>query len=354
MHDRTLNQILRAALALSIASPAATFVSACSEGEGPDGSGTSDLSAASTGGGDAAPEGARACAEAALPEPSPYCTKYRQLPCGYTEDMVPATGDGCRALCADATDPTDVPANFCEVYADERGTRYLGCYSCRGRKPDGLVEADPARGTALGAFFADVSHLEAASVEAFLTLGAELEAHGAPHALVERSTRAAGDEVRHAKITAALARRFGALQGNWSEAPRVRQREERSLADLAVENVVEGCVAETFGALVGLYQAEYAKNERIRAAMTAIAEDETRHAALAWSVFSWTHERLDEPARLRVRRAMTDAVAKLAAEARLAPDPLLVEHAGVPDAEAATRLVEALTLLLFQPESASA
>lgn len=52
-------------------------------------------------------------------------------------------------------------------------------------------------------------------------------------------------------ITRRLAARYGAT----APRPRVERAPVRSLEDIAVENAVEGCVRETFGALVGAWQA---------------------------------------------------------------------------------------------------
>ncbi|MCY1008004.1 hypothetical protein OV079_21085 [Nannocystis pusilla] len=73
----------------------------------------------------------------------------------------------------------------------------------------------------------------------------------------------------------------------------------RSLEALARENAVEGCVRETFGALVARYQASVAADEPLRRLFAAIAEDELDHAALAWDVATWLNGQLDEAARAR-------------------------------------------------------
>ena len=52
----------------------------------------------------------------------------------------------------------------------------------------------------------------------------------------------------------------------------------RELEAIAIENAVEGCVRESFGALLATWQAKTAGDARVRAAMKRIARDETRHA----------------------------------------------------------------------------
>src|SRR5439155_17831135 len=106
----------------------------------------------------------------------------------------------------------------------------------------------------------------------------------------------------------ALARRFGGAYAP----PTVHAREARSLEGIAVDNAVEGCVRETYGALVATYQAENAKDAAVRAAMKRIAREEIRHAALSWQLDGWLAGRLDRAARERVARAKLGARAELA------------------------------------------
>lgn len=97
---------------------------------------------------------------------------------------------------------------------------------------------------------------------------------------------------------------------------RVRRRSlpVRALDAVALENAVEGCVRETWGALVAEYQSVQARDGDVREAMRAIARDEARHAALAWRVHAWALSKMDETARTDCERAMRDAVRSLRAE----------------------------------------
>src|SRR5690606_17080167 len=125
----------------------------------------------------------------------------------------------CEELCP-IGESTQTPAFQCLVGTDEASTPFLACHYCVvGRRAEGHLPAVPAEGTPLGAFFADVSHLEAASVDAFRTLAAELARHGAPQDLVLAAERSSRDEIRHARATGELARRFGAESGDWAAPP---------------------------------------------------------------------------------------------------------------------------------------
>jgi hypothetical protein len=192
--------------------------------------------------------------------------------------------------------------------------------------PRGARTRRALHGGDLGAFFAEVAHLEAASVHAFRRLARELRAHGAPRALVRRAERAAKDEIRHARTTAALARRHGGRPAK----PRVAARKVRSLARIARENAVEGCVRETFGALLATWQAEAARDPRIREAMRTIARDETSHAALAWDVARWIEPRLRPSTRARLAQARREALESLEADLATPLAPSIQEQAGVP------------------------
>ena len=101
---------------------------------------------------------------------------------------------------------------------------------------------------------------------------------------------------------------------------------------------------ETYAALAATVQATRARAGDLRAAMTRIAEDETRHAALSWQIASWAERRLGPTARARVATARAQAIAALRAElaAQRVPCELLVD-AGEPTAVEAVRLLDALT-----------
>ncbi|MFO0738868.1 MAG: ferritin-like domain-containing protein [Labilithrix sp.] len=182
--------------------------------------------------------------------------------------------------------------------------------ACIGRRPEGLIAATPSPPTsasAIGRWLAEVAYLEAASVRSFERLAAELARFGAPAALIGRAERARADEVRHAEAMGRLARRHG------SEVPAQRPLDfaERSLEAFAEENAVEGCVLETFGALIGLHQAEKAEDLELRRTMKRIAKDESRHGELAWDVHAWATSRLDAAARARIEIAQTRALESL-------------------------------------------
>jgi hypothetical protein len=144
-------------------------------------------------------------------------------------------------------------------------------------------------------------------------------------------------------MVAAIARRFGASV----RTPKVDPRRAQTLEGLAIENVVEGCVRETFGAVVALAHARCAQDSPIRAAMTRIADDEISHAALAWSVAEWIDGQLDTHARQRVSDAKRLAIEELRHASRHDPGPLLTAIAGAPRPGHVRRLLAELDRALW-------
>ncbi|MBN8232007.1 ferritin-like domain-containing protein [Corallococcus macrosporus] len=230
---------------------------------------------------------------------------------------------------------TDGTLNEVEGHVLQKGSG-----SCSvGRRPVGLQGA-VAGGCedALGHYFAQTAHLEAASIHAFLRLREELALHGAEASLQDAALASAVDEVLHTEMTGRLARRFGATP----PPPSVAAVPPRSLDAVALDNAVEGCVRETYGALVAHHQALHARDAEVREAMVRIAEDETRHAGLSWDIDRWVRSRLSAPEQEALREARRRAVALLRAEVAVPVDAALVTEAGLPTPEVALALLDTL------------
>jgi len=230
----------------------------------------------------------------------------------------------------------------------------FACYTCvEGRRPEGYVDASHASHASLestvAGWLAHAADLERVSVDAFQILARELLHHGADRALLDRVAEAEADEVRHARVVGALARREGAVL---RDTP-VVHGPVRPLIAIALENAVEGCIRETYGAIVASWQAEHAERLDIRRAMKRIAVDETAHAQLAWDVHAWLLERLTAEERDAVARAMDAASAELALSARATLAPDLVADLGLPDAATARRLVMGLDVYVWTPARAA-
>lgn len=216
--------------------------------------------------------------------------------------------------------------------------------SVEGRRPERLLP--PLRvedASALGAWFASSAHLESAAVLAFEHMIVELEAHGAPEALVAGARVAREDETRHAHVVSGLARRFGATPPPaCMEATPVR-----ALVEIAIENEVEGIVRETLGAALATWRAKHAGDAAVRDAMTEIARDERAHAELSWRLGEWLDRRLTAGERATVREARIAAVAELFATFVDEPAEDVVAIAGVPRASDVQTLIAELDRRLW-------
>ncbi|RKH51069.1 hypothetical protein D7W81_40775 [Corallococcus aberystwythensis] len=263
---------------------------------------------------------------------------------------MPTQDTPCEELC-EALGATTPCSRFMGPEAGEDGglLEKVKCeapFLCEGRRPEGLCsDGAVATGTpALGALFARMAHLEAASVPAFERLADELAAHGAPERLVRAARRAAKDEVRHASAMESLAQRHGAPMPELTVAP----FQPRTLVALAIENAVEGCVRETFGALLAGWQARSAEDAQVRESLATIAPDELRHAELSWAIDAWALEQLSPEARERVEAARREAWRELEQDAASSHLPEAVARvSGLPSAEVARGLVRELALELM-------
>ena len=243
----------------------------------------------------------------------------------------------CSQLCGQ--DPCSI--------VDEGGEKQARCVHRlyrKGRGHEGLRGFASRARSAVARWFEEAAYEEDASVTSFAILARELEAHGAPVALVEDAKASARDEVRHARVMNAFARRHG---GRRRTTAKKRKPRVRVLEAMLRENAREGCVNETYAALVARWQAEHAADPAVRAAMTRIANDEARHASLAWRIAAWSESVLDEPAKARIDEERTRALAALQESAGDEPDPEAKRAIGLPSAAAARWMTRALTASLF-------
>jgi hypothetical protein len=192
-----------------------------------------------------------------------------------------------------------------------------------------------------GAWLATRARLEELSIAGVARLARELEIYGAPIALVQGAREAARNEARHALAMRRLARRAG--NGCHAIAPsEERGTRARTILEIAIANVIEGCVHETYGALLATWQAMHAEDTEVKATMETIADDATAHAALAWEVRTWLDGVLDPDKRTHVDASAAEAVQALASELAREPDRYLVRELGIPTAAQACLLLREL------------
>jgi hypothetical protein len=250
----------------------------------------------------------------------------------YPGDSGIVNGTACQTYCGASTASCDVAATFVADYAalnsdagaldgsvvgdggnaqcpTETDGVVLSCtrFGCLGRLTEGFTT--PKSTTRLGDRFAAMAFLEAVSVHAFDRLERELRAHGAGADLLRDARRAKRDEQRHTVTMAGLARRHG-CEAKMPDAP--QSAPVRSLFEIALENAVEGCVRETYGAVVGLIEGETSTSKSVRRAMRSVSTDECRHAELAWAVHAWAMPQLSADEARRVEIAMRAAIGEIA------------------------------------------
>jgi hypothetical protein len=215
---------------------------------------------------------------------------------------------------------------------------------CIGRRPAGLAgSVEPAIPSHLGSYFAQIARLEGSAVDAFYVLAQELELLGAPGDLVDAARTAARDEVRHEESMGRLARRFGAVPLR----AEVEARAPRPLFEVALENAVEGCVRETFGALMGMHQAMAASDPSVLLAMREIAAEETQHAELSWKIARWAEPLLSDDERAAIQSARARAVLELRAEMSTEPDEAIADVAGLPPAAVSVALIDEMSRTIW-------
>jgi len=146
---------------------------------------------------------------------------------------------------------------------------------------------------ALAAQWRENGRTEHASVAAFARLTLDLVALGAPPELVGAANQDALDEIRHAELCFALARRLdgvAARPGAFPAAARARtlsRMRSIALAELAVDSLVDGALHEGVSARVVAKLARRCADPAIAAMLKEIAADEGRHARHGWDVVRW-------------------------------------------------------------------
>ena len=229
----------------------------------------------------------------------------------------------------------DIDAIPQEISDDSVGT--IQCsgiiYECiGGRRPLGHSECmQPNEG--LGGYFARCAHLEASSVLAFIQLTRQLQKFQAPKILISRCIDAAKDEVLHARLLSNIARAYGV------EPPPVMSPDnEYDLFSIAMHNAVEGCVVESWAALVAQWQSQHMPSSQVRLIYQRIATDEIRHGQLSWDLHDWLMTRLSVKEQNIIHQAQSKAI-----EALIANVEIQTKHPsalGLPSSLMASQLVQ--------------
>jgi hypothetical protein len=202
----------------------------------------------------------------------------------------------------------------------EIGRRGAGwCAATAGETEAAVI--DPALRATIAEAWTRDALIEHASVASFSRFALELMAVGAPADLIEAAHRASLDEIRHARLCFALAGAYGGATlepGSFPFGGRVEVASD--LAAIAASTVLEGCVGETLASIQAAEQLARATDPAVREALAIIAEDEARHAELAWRTVAWAMQIGGAPVRDAVKAAFARAARAIpAADPRTTP-----------------------------------
>jgi hypothetical protein len=159
---------------------------------------------------------------------------------------------------------------------------------------------------ALAKHWTRMGQMEHASIAAFARFSLQLLSLGAPPELVEDCTRALRDETEHAKLCFELASAYAGCAIGPGPLDISNSLDVTTLTDIVDLVLLEGCFGETSAALEALEAAANAHDPVIADAYARIAQDEERHAALAFRFVRWALEsepRTVEQRILEVRRS---------------------------------------------------
>jgi hypothetical protein len=139
---------------------------------------------------------------------------------------------------------------------------------------------------------------EHASIPAFARHVMELMALGAPPRLVSAAIKAMNDEVEHARLCFGLASAYAGRPIGPGEMEMAGALDrllggsgEVDEAEVVRGLIREGCIGETLAAILAERACERTREPVVAAVLDTIAEDETRHAGLAWRTLRWMLER---------------------------------------------------------------
>ncbi len=168
----------------------------------------------------------------------------------------------------------------------------------------------PEARRALAESYTAAALAEHASVASFARFALDLAALGAPPELLTAASEAMQDEVRHAELCFALAAAYGDAPVGPGPLPLAGLVAGQSAEAIVRAAVREGCVEETLAAAEAELASHRATDPAVRAALTEIAEDEARHAVLAWRLVGWAVRR-DRSLVAAVRQELERATAAL-------------------------------------------
>lgn len=158
--------------------------------------------------------------------------------------------------------------------------------------------------------------LEHASIAEFSRVTLSLMALGAPPDLLQKTHEAALDEVRHAELSFGLASALagrsigpGPLPIDASSPSHVKAGESGRVT-FAKATLQDGCIGETIASIEAALASEGAAGE-LRGMLRTIADDEARHATLAYATIAWLLGGASTEERDAITRFVGELVARI-------------------------------------------
>jgi hypothetical protein len=139
----------------------------------------------------------------------------------------------------------------------------------------------------LAAHWTRAGLMEHASVAAFARFALQLLAQGAPASLVEGALAAMADETAHARMCFSLASTYAGDEIGPGPLDVGGALDEQTSLGILRLVIREGCIGETVAALEAREAQLWANDAVVAGVLAKIAEDESRHAELAWRYVAW-------------------------------------------------------------------
>jgi hypothetical protein len=220
------------------------------------------------------------------------------------------------------------------VNGDARVAEALGRGDWRSPQRRTNTDLHPDLRAELAVAWTRMALVEHASIAAFARFNLQLLSLGAPADLVERSSSAMCDEIKHAKLCFAEASRYAGRSIGPGPLSIAGSLDELSLSQIVLNVVREGCIGETIAAVEALEAHEHAADPALAEMLLDISLDETRHAELAWRFVKWSMASADAELVARIRDEFAHATldggmrsAELSAD-----DTELLTYGVIPDA----------------------
>lgn len=219
-----------------------------------------------------------------------------------------------------------------------------------------LASIDPTLRRKLADLWSRDALLEHASIASFSRFSMHLMAIGAPPDLLEATHQAAIDEIKHARMCFALASAYAGQPLGPGPLPLEGDvLGPLDLPSIAAAAVTEGCVGETLSSIEAEAASEIAVVPAVREVLTVIAEDEGRHAELAWRFIRWAVDNGDDQTRAAIRSAFADALRSDRPTISMNPDPndaTLAHHGRLSEPRRAALMDEGLREVILPAATA--